>query len=144
MSATERATDTHSPTQSHMCMRCVHDTRHERHAVHTQIHTFHNMAPYPQVRTRLAHTPHAHTPTHEHVHVCAYTHLSKHAVARTLARWTCSWRLCHAPAWRSLQPSRPPTSSVAVHVPLAASHTRRVLSPLPLASFRPSGLHATE
>ncbi len=109
MSATARATDTHSPTQSHMCMGCVQDTRHERHARQTQIHTFHNMAPYPQVRTRLAHTPHAHTPTHARMYVCTYTHLSTHTVARMHARRTCSWRLCHAPAWRSPPPARPPS-----------------------------------
>jgi hypothetical protein len=36
------------------------------------------------------------------------------------------------------------TSNVATQAPLATSHTRRVLSQLPLASCRPSGLHVTE
>jgi hypothetical protein len=36
-----------------------------------------------------------------------------------------------------------PTFNVAVHLPLAASHTPTVLSLLPLARDRPSGLHAT-
>ncbi len=43
------------------------------------------------------------------MYLCAYTHHSTHAVARTHARRTCSWRLRHAPAWRTLHPARPPS-----------------------------------
>jgi hypothetical protein len=37
-----------------------------------------------------------------------------------------------------------PTSSIATQAPLAASHTRRVVSSLPLASCLPPGLHTIE
>jgi hypothetical protein len=64
--------------------------------------------PYPQARTRPAHTPHAHTPTRARVGVCIHRHHSTHAVARTNARRTRSWRLRHTPVWRTVPPARPP------------------------------------
>ncbi len=144
MSATTRATTTytHSQTQSHMwlgvCTR--HAARAARHT-HTYTHVS-NPDAYPQARTRPAHTPHAHTPTRARVCVCIHTPQltrSDPYACTPDAQLEAASRPCLEDP-----PSRPPTSSVAVHVPLAASHTRRVMSPLPLASCRPSGLHATD
>ncbi len=101
----------HIYTQSHTVIHVVggaHDTRHERHAIHTHTHVSHPDA-VPGRRAPARPTRHTHIHPHAHVYVCAYTHHSTHAVVRTHARGTRSWRLRHAPAWWTLPPASPPS-----------------------------------
>ncbi len=74
-----------------------------------------------------------------------HTHTRAHAAHTRTHRVHATRTAAHAPRSARPRSARPgPTSSVAVHAPLATSHTHRVVSALPLASWRPSGLQATE
>jgi hypothetical protein len=144
VSATTRATTTytHSHTQSNMwlgvCTR--HAARATRHT-HTYTHVSH-----PDAEPTGAHQPGPHatrTYTHTRTCRCVHTYTTAHTQWPVRLHTICAAGGCVTPPPGG--PSlRPPTSSVAVNVPVAASQTRRVSSRLPLASCRPSGLHATE